>query len=236
MEALKIGIISAVSFVALFISSKLIGNKQMSELNLFDYINGITIGSIAAEMATDLEHSPVLPLVGIAVYTALVMLCNYISRKSIPLKRFLSGRSIILMQNGKLYKNNFKKGRIEISEFMTECRINGFFNLSDIELAVLEQNGKISIMPKSVKRPVNGEDLKLPLTKELPDMVIVQDGVILEENLKQTGNNNDWLNAQLKNLGFKNTENIFLAVCSPADNKLHVYKADETGTQNDFSQ
>lgn len=236
MDIINILIGSFASFIALFISTKLIGNKQMSELNLFDYINGITIGSIAAEMATDLEHSPFLPIIAIAVYTMLVMLFNFVSRKSIKFRRILSGRCIILMQNDKIFRENFKKGRLDISEFMTQCRINGFFNINDIETAVLEQNGHISFMPKAGVRPVSPEDLNIAVKKETPDIVVIEDGVILKENLKMTGNNENWLEQNLKNLGIKSAEEIFIAVCSTAQNEFFAYKKDEKAPQNDISQ
>ena len=236
MDTLKIIISTIVSFIALFASSKLIGNKQMSQLNLFDYINGITIGSIAAEMATDLEQNPLHPFIAIIIYTSLVILCDYISKKSIRLRRFLSGRIIILMQNDKLFRQNFKKGRIELTEFMTACRVNGFFNLKDIQTAILEENGKISIMPKSTARPVNDYYLKIALKKETPDIVVISDGVILEKNLKQTGNNMNWLNNQMKNLGIKSEKDIFLAVCNTVENTLSAYRMNEDAPENDITQ
>ena len=145
MHFIKIILTSLGSIIALFFSTKIIGNKQMSELSMFDYINGITIGSIAAEMATSLDGEFYFPLLAIVIYTLVMCLMSSISEKSLKCRRFLAGRSVILMQNGKIYRKNFKTAKIDINDFIAQCRINGYFSLNDIDSAILEQNGKISI-------------------------------------------------------------------------------------------
>lgn len=133
--------------VFLFSLTKLLGNKQMSQLSMFDYINGITIGSIAAEMATSLEDDFLKPMIGMAVYTVAALLISLIASHSVKLRKFLIGRPLILYDDGKLYRDCLKKAKLDLNEFLTECRNNGYFNLSEIQTAIMETNGKISILP-----------------------------------------------------------------------------------------
>ena len=166
MELLHVFLTSVGSVAYLFILTKLLGNKQMSQLSMFDYINGITIGSIAAEMATALEDDFLLPMIGMAVYTAAALLISLVASHSIKLRKFLIGRPLSLYDNGKLYRECMKKAKLDLNEFLTECRNNGYFNLSEIQTAILETNGKISILPAASSRPVTPADMNLSPAQE----------------------------------------------------------------------
>ena len=175
MEFIKIILTSVGSIIALFFSTKIIGNKQMSELSMFDYINGITIGSIAAEMATSLDGKFYYPLTAIVIYTVIMWFISYLTEKNIKLRRFFTGRSIVLMQSGKIYQKNFKTSKIDINDFLVQCRINGFFTLDDVDTAILEQNGKISFLPKVQARPVNVQDMNIAAKQEKLSFTVVLD-------------------------------------------------------------
>ncbi len=222
MELLHVALTTIGSIVALFLLTKLIGNKQMSELNMFDYINGITIGSIAAEMATALEDDFLKPLLAMVLYALAALLITILSRKSLAMSRFFSGHPIILLENGKLYKKNLAKAKLDINEFLTQCRISGFFNLADIQTAILEGNGKLSILPRTMSRPVTVRDMNLDLPQDKPVVTVIVDGKVLEENLHFTGNDQTWLNEQLDAQGILGVENVFLATCD-SSNRLSVY-------------
>lgn len=189
---------------------------------MFDYINGITIGSIGAELATALENDFWFPLIALALYTFLIWLVSYVSEKNIKARRFLTGRSILLMENGKIYNRNFKTAKIDMNEFLTQCRIQGYFNLDDIDTAVLEQNGKISFLPKSNARPVTPEDLNLNPQQEKTVINVIMDGCILPENLKRSGKDEVWLNKELARLKIGNIKDVFIAFCD-SNNKLSAY-------------
>ena len=221
MEILKIIPLSFSSLIILFLLTKLMGNKEMSQLTMFDYIVGITIGSIAAEMSTSLENNFLEPIVAMLVYGFSTVLISYITCKSLKIRKFFNGKSIILFDNGIFSKKNFKKAKLDLTEFLMECRINGYFNLSQIQTAVQEANGKISFLPKSAKRPVDPEDLNISPKQENILYNIMLDGVLIEENLKQSGNNLNWLNNNLKKQG-KNIKDVFLATCDNQNN-LSIY-------------
>lgn len=222
MDYITIILSSIGSIIVLFILSKLIGNREISQLSMFDYVNGITIGSIAAEMATSLEGDFMKPLIAMIVYSIISALIAYFTCKSIKLRRFISGKSLILYENGLLYKKNLLKGKLDIGEFMTQCRNSGFFNLDDIHTAILETSGKISFLPMSTKRFATPEDFNLnPIQERLIANVVI-DGHIMIDNLKATGNDEKWLEKQLHAKGAKSTKDVFLATCD-IDNKICVY-------------
>lgn len=224
-------ITAPVSLLVLFILSKLIGNKQMANLNLFDYINGITIGSIAAEMATNGFDEFIDCLIALVIYAAVVILLSYLSQKSVMLRRFLTGKTIVMYDRGKIYKRNFMTAKIDMNEFLSMLRNKGYFCLDDIETAYLEQDGNLSVLPKSSKRPVTPSDMKIRVMRERPEVVVVSDGRVQKKNLKSTGNNIEWLERQLKLQG-KSVRDVFTAVCDGSNN-LKIYSISDERDVND---
>lgn len=235
MDLLFIAFKSFISIAILFIITKLIGSKQISELNLFDYINSITIGSIAAEMATDLEKNFFNPIVAMAVYAAVVLIINLLASKSLKCRRFFNGKSVVLLDKGKLCEKNFAKSKIDINEFLTACRTNGYFDISQLETVFIEPNGHLSFLPKSQYRPVTPTDLNITAQKERPTITVIADGQILYKNLKQTGNNETWLNNQLKYNNIKDIKNVFYAFCD-SNNNLVAYEKTDKKLNNDIFQ
>ena len=224
MEFAKIVLSSLLSYAALFLCAKVIGRKQIAQLNFLDYITGITIGSIAAELATDLENMW-KPLAAMGVYALLTWLLSLIGKRAARSRKFLDGTPTIIMQNGKLYRSNMKKAKLDLSEFMVMCREQGYFNLADIHTAVFEYNGKLTILPVSKKRPVTPEDMKLSPQQETLSTEVIMDGRILEENLRRMGLNAAWLDKQLRTQGVHDAKAVFLGLYD-AQNKLTLYKMD----------
>lgn len=212
MEIIKVTLTSLLSVGALFILAKLMGHKQMSQLDFFDYITGITIGSIAAELATELEE-PLKPLIAMIIYGLITVLLTLVTNKLPKSRKYINGTPTILMDNGKLYRQNLKRSKLDLSEFLVLCRQQGYFDLNDIQTAIFEFNGQLSILPKSQKRPANPQDLKLSVQPEHIQTEIVMDGQILEENLKRMGLDEKWLDKQLHAQGHSDPKNIFLALC-----------------------
>ena len=221
MEIIKVLLTAFLSVGALFLIAKIMGHKQMSQLDFFDYISGITIGSIAAELATELEE-PLKPLIAIAVYGITAVLLSKITSVFPKTRKFINGTPTILMNNGKLYRENMKKAKLDLSEFMVMCRQQGYFNLSDIQTAVFEFNGKLSILPVSKKRPANPGDLNLSPTPEYIQTEVIMDGRVLDENLKRMGLDDKWLQKQLTAQGYKKAQEVFLALCDE-NNQLTVF-------------
>ncbi len=232
-DILKITLLSVFSEIALFILTKLMGNKEMSQLSMFDYVIGITIGSIAAEMATSLENNYLEPLLAMTVYAIIAILISVISYKSMKFRRFIYGNSLILLDNGELYRKNFKKAKLDLNEFLVQCRTNGYFNINDIQTAILEANGKISFLPKASKMPATPEDLNLTPKITRPQINVILDGHVLTENLEHTGNDLIWLNKELVKQKIDNISDIFLAICD-SDNNLSIYTKKDISNSHNF--
>ena len=213
------------SFATLFIAAKLIGHKQISQLDFFDYITGITIGSIAAEMATELEN-PWKPFTAILIYAGVTLLLSIVTNKYPRTRRYLYGSPTILMDHGKLYRGNLKKAKLDLEEFLTMCRQQGYFDLTNIQTAIFEFNGRLTILPVSTQRPVTPSDMNLSPEQELPFTELVMDGRILESNLQRMGLNLTWLDKQLKQRGIQSAENVLLALCD-RNQKLLIYGTDD---------
>lgn len=221
MEPLIIALTTILSYVALFLVAKLIGRKQISQLDFLDYITGITIGSIAAELATNLED-PWKPLMAIILYGAFTWLLSVISLRAPRSRKYLNGTPSIIMDNGKLYRENMKKVKLELSEFMVMCRQQGYFDLGGIQTAVFESNGTLSILPISTRRPVTPQDMSLQPEQERIFAEVIMDGRMLHENLNRMKRSPEWLQKQLKKQGYASEKQIFLAVCD-ADGNLSCY-------------
>lgn len=209
------------SFGALFIAAKLIGHKQIAQLDFFDYITGITIDSIAAEMATELEESW-KPFTAMLLYGGVTLLLSVITNKFPRTRKYLYGSPTVLMDQGKLYRENLKKAKLDLSEFIVMCRQQGYFDLTSIQTAIFESTGKLTILPVSTQRPATPGDLSLAPEQELLFTELIMDGRVLENNLKRLGLDLIWLDKQLKQRGIQSAQGVFLAVCDK-NKKLLIY-------------
>lgn len=212
LNFLRLCLTAVLSFVTLFLTAKYMGHKQISQLDFFDYIAGITIGSIAAEMATELEE-PWKPFVAMIIYGGATLLLSIISIKFPRTRKYLNGTPTILMDNGKLYRENLKKAKLDLSEFMVMCRQQGYFDLTNIQTAIFEYNGKLTILPQSAQRPLTPNDMNLAPAQDMIFTEIIMDGRILDDNLKRMGLNTKWLENQLKQNHIRSADDIFLALC-----------------------
>lgn len=226
METLyKIGqtaLVSLWSVAAMYLIARLIGHRQISQLGVFDYINGITIGSIAAEMATELED-PWRPFTAIVVYGVAVWLISVVMQKRDRLRRLIDGEPAILMDGGKLYRENMKKARLDLSEFLCLCRQAGYFDLSEIQTAVFENTGTLTILPVSGRRPATPDDLGLSPAPAHIMTEVIMDGRVLSGNLARMGLDEKWLLKQLSAQGYAAPSQIFLGQCD-VNRKLSLYK------------
>lgn len=222
MKYIEIVIFSLASLIVLFLLTKLMGKKQISQLTMFDYIIGISIGSIAAETATDLEN-PIKGLLAMTIYAFSAFLISFFTQKFLPFRRIMFGKSTFIIKEGKLCSENLKKIKLDLSEFLMECRTAGYFDISDIAYAISEPNGKISFLPLSAKRPATPDDLKVLAGEDTLPYNVILDGEILYNNLKSLGFNKEWLITALKAQGFKNHRDIFLATADK-DGTLTVFE------------
>ena len=222
MEIIKVILTSLLSVAALFVITKIMGHKQVAQLDFFDYVSGITIGSIGAELATDPE-SPEKPLIALVIYGLVSMTLNLMTHKLPRTRKYINGTPTILMNNDKLYRKNLKMAKLDLSEFLLLCREQGYFDLNEIETAVLEHNGKLSILPKAANRPMTPEDLKITATATHIGVEVIMDGRVMGENLSRINKNRNWLEKQCKSQGYPNVGQILLGIYRPEEDKLTLY-------------
>lgn len=218
MEFVYIIILSFVSIAVLFILTKMMGYRQISEMSFFDYVIGISIGSVAAEMATNIDLEWWKGVTAMVLYAAAGILFSVITQKSVQARKFISGQPIILINKGKIIKNNLKKARIDIDDLLSSARGNGYFNLADIEYAIMETTGKISFMPVALKRQLNPKDFNFAPENEGLYINVILDGHIMEKDLENANFSREELERQIRNQG-KRVEDIMLAT---VDNKKQL--------------
>ena len=222
MEIFKLILTAILSVVSMFIITKLMGHKQVAQLDFFDYVNGITIGSIAAELATELEE-PYKPLIALCIYGIVSIALNLITQKLPRTRKYVNGTPTILMDSGKIYRGNLKKAKLDLSEFMLLCREQGYFDLSEIQTAVFEHNGKLSVLPKTAYRPVTPTDLKIAVTPTYLGAEVIMDGRILGENLSRLGVNAAWLVGKVRAQGYSGINQILLGIYQKESDTLTLY-------------
>ena len=216
-EALSIIPRSLISLVILFIATKILGKKQVSELSLFDYVIGISIGNFTAEMILVLDNQLINGVVAILTFGIMGYIISYISTKSIIFRRFMIGTPTIIMSNGKLLYKSFKNLNIDINDFLEQARIAGYFDITQINYAIMEANGDISFLLKEDSNSNNKQGI-------LPANVII-DSNIMHENIKETDKSESWFIKELKKQGYTSYENILLATYS--NNNLTIYRKNE---------
>ena len=223
MEIIKVILTALLSVASLFIITKIMGHKQVAQLDFFDYVSGITIGSIGAELATELEK-PYKPLIALAIYGLASLLLNLLAHKIPRTRKYINGTPTILMNDGNLYRKNLKKAKLDLSEFMLLCREQGYFDLDEIQTAIFEHNGKLSILPKAANRPATPDDLKITAKATHIGGEVIMDGRVMGENLSRMGRDVNWLTKQLNIQGCKDAKEIFLGIYRPEEDKLTLYK------------
>ena len=217
------------SILVLFLLAKLMGTKQVSQMTMFDYVVGITIGSVAAELATELEE-PAKPLTALIIYGIMAVLISILTNKSIKARAVVTGKPLVLLENGVIYRKNLKKARLDLNEFLTYCRIGGWFDLNQLQSAVLEHNGVVSFLPKEADRPATPADLNLNPKQSQVQMPFVMDGRLLEENIRQAGKEDAWVRRTLLQQGYRDEGDVLLAVWDGGE-KLTVFPMDSGGKQ-----
>ena len=222
MNFLEVVYRTFLSALTLFLLAKAMGRKQIGELNTFDYIIGITIGSIASEMTVNSDVSLINCIVEMAVLSLIGILISYGTTKSMFLRRFFTGCPIILIENGKIIEKGLNKARFDINDLLQECRINGYFDISEIAYAVMEANGRISFLLKSKYTPVTLSDMKIKASKKGLCVNLIIDGNIMMEHLKNINKDSAWLLTRLENMGYSDYSNILLASCDTKE-QITVY-------------
>lgn len=226
LKLLEMALKGSVAVIYLFLVIKTLGKKQISELNIFDYIIGLSLGNIAAEMTVNKEITILEGLVSMSIYGLFSLAVSIITAKSILARRFITGFPIVLISEGKISREQLHKCKIDINDLLQDARESGYFDISEINYAIMEPSGKISFLPKSKYHPVTPSDMKLKINENGLNANLVIDGNIMYNNLKSIGHDEKWLLSRLKKEGYEDISNLLLVVCDNKE-KLTIYKCDE---------
>ena len=197
--------------IILFFITKMMGKKQISELNFFDYVVGITIGSIAADISLDIEKDMIAGIAALFIYGFISYIISFVSIKSILARRFFIGVPTVLVEKGKIIESGLKKSKIDVNDLLMEARENGYFNLDEIDYALMEVNGNISFLPKEKEKPVTKKDMKIKCSNEGLTVNAIIDSKYMVNNMKAINKDKEWLDHELKVNGYDNYDNILLA-------------------------
>lgn len=211
------------SLVILFLVTRMIGKKQVSELSLFDYVISISIGNFAAEMTMNLDSQVLSGAISVVIFGLIAMIVSIITMKSIILRRFFIGTPTILIQDGKFIYKNLKRVKIDINDFLETARVAGYFDMSEIKYALMEVNGKISFMPKEEYAPVKINDMNIKASVKGLCANVIIDGKIMKKNLININKDEKWLLKELKIKGYNSLCNILLATVD-INGKITIYK------------
>lgn len=215
---------SVFSFVYLFIISKLLGKKQIAQLEFIDYVVGISLGSIAAEWSTKTDQPFYNYLIAMTIFFVLAFLVAVIGRKTTLLKRIFKGKPSTLIYEGKIDYKQLKKNNIDVNDLLSMLREKNYFDPSDVAYAIFEPSGKLSVLPKGNNRPVVIEDVNAKAVEQasLTDVLIV-DGKISKSGLNEIEKDEKWLFKQLKISNKKDLKNILLATYDTESKGVNVH-------------
>ncbi|HUC92762.1 MAG TPA: DUF421 domain-containing protein [Paenibacillus sp.] len=208
-EWLEIAWRTLLAVAVLFAMTKLLGKRQVSQLSLFEYITGITIGSLAAYVSLDLEATWYLGLVSMAVWVGVTLGMEFLQLKSKTVRDILDSKATVLIKDGKIMEDNLKKERLTTDELMEQLRTKKVFKAADVEFAVMEPSGDINVLLTKENQPLTPKHLGIKVSPEQEPQTVIMDGQIMDEPLATIGLNREWLDAELEKLGVA-IENVFL--------------------------
>jgi len=221
-EIVKLLIFSSVAVIFLFVISKFMGKKQIAQLEFIDYVMGISIGSIASEMATDVGETPFYYyLIGMTVFFLFDLMVSFLGRKGPAMKHFFKGRPEVIIYNGLIQYKALKKSKLDVNDVLSMCREQGYFDINDVAFAVFETSGKLSVMPKGDQRPVVINDLTKKYNKSQLPYYLIVDGHISYSTLNELKKDIKWLYGKAK-LNKKSVKQVIFASYDDKKDKINV--------------
>jgi len=235
MEYANVLIRTVLAFVTLFVVARLLGKQQLSQLTFYEYITGITMGDIAASIAIDAGRSPLYYMLALVAFAILTLGTGVITEKSRPLRKLIEGEPVVLVHNGKILEHNMAKSGYNMENLMMQLRERDAFDIREVEFAIAETDGYLTVLKKSQNRPVTPADLGIDTKYEgIPSEIIV-DGQVIHQNLKQNHLDEAWLIARLQSMGYNSPQEIPYASLDSEGNLYVDDKRDRLDPMTDIS-
>jgi len=210
MDWIEVALRSLLYIAVLFLMTKLLGSKQISQLSFFEYISGITIGSVAAEVITGVDANILHGIIVIILFGGITYAVDVLSLKSKNFRDFAEGKSTVFIKDGKVMEDSLKKKYYSIDDLNTLLRKKNVFKVADVEFAVLEPNGDLNVLLKKENQPITPKDLNVKVGNEKVPQTVIMDGEILDNALTEANKNRQWLDTELQKLGVMQ-DNVFMA-------------------------
>lgn len=212
---------SMVAYVVLLILGRIMGRKMISRITFFDFLIGVTLGALAVRMSLGNESSVLMTIISAVVITLMALITDWLTVKSCLFRKVEEGEPIILIQQGKLLYENLSKAKISISKLLMLLRQKDVFDIEDVDYAIFENDGHLTVLLKPEKLPANAGEMKISKPENRLSIDIIVDGKIISDNLRSSGHTQEWLFQQLKGQGFNRPDQIFYASVNKTD-KLYV--------------
>lgn len=217
---------ATIAYLFLFGLIKFLGQRTMSSLQAQDFLFAIVIGDVIGEPLVNGETNLSGPFAVALTLTVIHYVTTFMALKSARFRRFVDEEPRILISKGKILRSMMKKTKVTLDMLLMSARLKNVTNLSDVELAILEPNGEISIITRAHANPVTPRDLDLPVTDITMPSVLIKDGHVVRGNLKHHDLTEEWLDEQLAGQGIRSPKDVFLALLE-SDGKLYISRKNE---------
>jgi uncharacterized membrane protein YcaP (DUF421 family) len=235
-EIIDIMLQTLIAFFAILLITRILGRQQVAQLTVYEYINGITFGSIAATVATDLGQPSLGHIIGLFLFGGLTFLMSYIAKKNRGISKILDGEPVLVVQDGHIFERNLSRFQYTVDDLTHLLRKKDIFNVQDVKYAILETTGEISVVKVANKENVKVEDMNLQVAQEELITDVVVTGKVIYENLKKRNISVKWLTSQLKMMGVKNIEDVYYATLDK-NKKIYIdYFSDKLQNPVDITE
>lgn len=221
-EAIVVFVRGIIGFFTLLIFARILGKQQISQLTFFDYVLGITIGSTASSLTTDLSSKAWPHWIGLMTWMAAGFFMQIITLKWKYAAKYIEGEPSIVIMNGKIMENELRKMRFRLSNLLELLRNQGVFDVSEVEYAILESDGKLSVLKKPENNPITPKDLNIQSFKKGIGVEVIYDGRLIKQNLKTVNKSEEWLKNQLAKQGIHKFSEVFLATIDEQCKNLYI--------------
>ncbi len=205
-------------YLLVVVAMRMMGKRQVGELQPSELVTAIMISDVASIPMQNTGVPLMSGVVPILTLLAAELTVSFVSLKSRKVRRLFSGKPSVIIRHGRIDEKEMKKQRFSIDDLMEELRINGYSDISQVESAMLETNGQISVIPKTFSRPVTVADLELDVDEELVPHTVIFDGEIDLKELENSGKTEEWLKNQLSANGIEKAEKVFMATIDSSGN------------------
>jgi uncharacterized membrane protein YcaP (DUF421 family) len=206
---MNIALRSLGAIIMLFLLTRILGKKQISQLTFFEYVAGITLGELAGFISTDMEANYILGVTALLIWFIVPLMIEYLTLKSKKLRDWLEGKGTVVIKEGKILEDNLKKERYSTDELLEQLRTKNVFNVADVEFAILEASGDLSVLLKKENQPLTPKHLGIQVAPERESQAVIMDGNIMDEPLATMGLSREWLQTELEKIGVTK-DNVFL--------------------------